>query len=418
MHIVKQPARFFPDLCRRTYTLVLAGGRGSRLYDLTQARAKPATFFGGKYRIIDFTLSNCINSGFHRIGVLTQYNAFYLIGHIQRTWSRYTGELGEYVGVLPAEQRIESDWYSGTANAIFQNLWLMRRQPIEFILILAGDHVYAMDYLPMVQQHKELETDITISTLEVPVAMASSFGVVMTDIEGRITQFVEKPEDCTPYQCKPGKVRVSMGIYVFKHSVLRALLHQDAERTDSQHDFGCDILPKALADGYRMHIFNFVDEVGEPGYWRDVGTIDTYYESNMELLAPLPKLNLYNPAWPITTYQEQRAPSKLSRGLRGERSSVSDSLLSAGSIVSGAEVSECVLSYDVCINTDSCIRQCLLLPQVKIGKNCHISKAIIDEECEIPDGTIIGEDPSKDAKRFLVTKEGVVVVTLERLKCG
>ncbi|TCI04103.1 glucose-1-phosphate adenylyltransferase [Corallincola luteus] len=415
MHIVKKPARFFPDVCQRTYTLVLAGGRGTRLHDLTQARAKPATFFGGKYRIIDFTLSNCINSGFHRIGVLTQYNAFYLIAHIQRTWARYSGEHGEYVGILPAEQRKESDWYSGTANAVYQNLWLLERQPIDFVLILAGDHVYTMDYLTMMDQHDETGSDITISTMEVPLELGSLFGVVLTDEHNRITGFVEKPVDCTPYQSSPGKVRVSMGIYGFRLQALSQLLHEDAKNLDSQHDFGYDVLPKALAEGYVMHAHDFIDEDGLPGYWRDVGTIEAYYDSNMELLAPLPRLNLYNPVWPITSYQEQRAPGKLSRGVNGEPGTACDSLISAGSIISGAEVTRSVLSYDVCIAANSEVNHCILLPQVKIGKNCHINHAIVDEECEIPDGTVIGDDAELDAERFLVTDDGIVVVTKERL---
>ncbi|GAA5216327.1 glucose-1-phosphate adenylyltransferase [Corallincola platygyrae] len=416
MKVMKPPARFYPDVCQRTFTMVLAGGRGTRLHDLTQARAKPATFFGGKYRIIDFTLSNCFNSGFHRVGVLTQYNAFYLIAHIQRTWGKYTGEQGQYVAVLPAEQRAECDWYTGTANAVHQNFWLLERHPIDYALILAGDHVYSMDYLTMMEQHADSNADITISTMEVPSHMAHQFGVVVTDANGRIQRFVEKPSDTKGLESRPGMVRISMGIYAFNKPLLKELLHDDAQCPESQNDFGYDILPKALASGCHLHAYDFVDSEGNPGYWKDVGTIEAYFDGNMELLAPLPRLNLYDPYWPITSHQEQRAPGKLSRGKNGEPGIVSDSLISAGSIVSGAEVSRSVLSYDVCVAAGSEVHHCILLPQTKIGKNCLINHAIIDEECVIPDGTVIGEDAELDAERFLVTEDGIVVVTKERLK--
>ncbi len=416
MKVIKPPARFFPDVCQQTFTLVLAGGRGTRLYDLTQTRAKPATFFGGKYRIIDFTLSNCFNSGFHRVGVLTQYNAFYLIAHLQRTWARYSGEQGQYVAILPAEQRHECDWYSGTANAVYQNMWLVERHPIDYVLILAGDHVYSMDYLPFMQQHVDARADITLSTMEVPARLAKQFGVVVTDASGMITRFVEKPAHTEGLESSPGMVRISMGIYAFGKRQLSSLLAEDAASAGSQHDFGFDILPKALAAGYRMQAVDFVDDQGRPGYWRDVGTIEAYYDANMELLSPLPRLNLYDPKWPITSHQEQRAPGKLSRGVNGESGVVADSLISAGSIVSGAEMSRCVLSYDVRIAEGSEVHHCILLPQAHIGRNCVISHAIIDEECILPDGMVIGEDAELDAERFLVTEGGIVVVTKERLK--
>ena len=417
MRVLKTPGRYFHALCRKTFSFVLAGGRGSRLEDLTKLRAKPATPFGGKYRIIDFTLSNCINSGLHRIAVLTQYNALGLIAHIQRTWGHYTGSLGEFIAVVPAEQRKTNKWYRGTADAIYQNLHIIKKNGVEYVLILAGDHVYNMDYLKLLEEHADTNADITISCIKASKKEASKFGIVGLDSSKRkVKKFLEKPNNISESMLyDENNVLVSMGIYCFKANILKELLHQDATDENSKHDFGFDILPKAIQN-YNVHAHHFSDYNMQSDFWRDVGTVDSYYDASMELIAPIPKLNLYDESWPIWTFQEHRPPAKIAIGADGNLATVRDSLLSAGVIVSGAEITSSILCYNNRILSKSEINQSILLPDVEVGKNCRIHHAIIDNECQIPDRTIIGEDPELDAKRFLVTKEGVVVVTKERLQ--
>lgn len=415
MRILRNPGAYYPDICKDTFTYVLAGGRGTRLYDLTKMQAKPATFFGGKYRIIDFTLSNCIHSGMHRIAVMTQYNSFTLIAHIQRTWQKFTGELGAYIGILPADQKQESHWYKGTADAIRSNLRVAERIPHKHALILSGDHIYAMNYQYLVQAHVDTNADITLACIPVPVDIANQFGVVKVSEEGRIQEFIEKPDEPLPFQDHNGQVLASMGIYVFKTELLQQLLHEDALDPLSSHDFGMDVLPKALSSGLRICAYKFVDSKGQGKYWRDVGTVDGYFNASMELLMPLPRIDLYDECWPFISYEEHLPSAKLVRDQYGHPGSALDSILAAGTIVSGADVTRSVVCYSARIGSRAEVHHCVLLPNVIVNERVRLNHCIVDEECEIPAGTVIGEDPELDAERYLVTENGVVIVTAERL---
>lgn len=407
--------RFVSRLTRDTLALIMAGGRGSRLKQLTLWRAKPSVPFGGKFRIIDFPLSNCINSGIRRIGVLTQYKAHSLIVHIQQGWGMLRGEFGEFVELLPAQQRIETSWYAGTADAIYQNIDIIRNHNPEYVLVLAGDHVYKMDYGAMLAFHVEQQADITVGCLEVPVAEASAFGVMDVDSEQRIRQFLEKPEQPPALPDDPAMSLCSMGIYVFNKEFLIERLLEDADDTQSSHDFGKDVIP-GLIDNYRAYAYAFRDPVsGNKGYWRDVGTVDAFWEANMELIGITPELNLYDMDWPIWTYQEQLPPAKFVFDEDGRRGEAIDSMVSGGCIISGSTVRHSLLFSSVRVESYSLIEDSLILPEVEIGQHCEIRHAIIEKGCVIPDNTRIGVDPQEDAKKYYITRKGVVLVTPEML---
>ncbi len=399
------------DLTRRTLVLVLAGGEGSRLHDLTRWRAKPAVPFGGKFRIVDFALSNCINSGLRRIGVLTQYRAHSLIRHIQRAWSFLRNEIGEFVEILPAQQRtLEKRWYKGTADALFQNIDIIGRHSPDYVMVLGGDHVYTMDYARMLVQHVENEADFTVGCIEVPIGEASRYGIMSVDESFRITRFDEKPVHPVGLPGRPEAALASMGIYIFSTSKLYRLLHSDAIKLNSSHDFGKDIVPHAI-DNCRVFAFPYCNPDGSPAYWRDVGTVDSYWEANIELCGVEPELNLYNRQWPIWTYQTQLPPAKFVFDEDGRRGSAIDSLISAGVIVSGASVKRSVVFFGCRLGNCSTVRNSVILPKVTIGADCRIVNAIIDKGCVIPDGTVIGEDLKDDARKYHITPKGIRLVT-------
>jgi glucose-1-phosphate adenylyltransferase len=407
--------RFVSRLTRSTLALILAGGRGSRLRQLTLWRAKPAVPFGGKFRIIDFPLSNCLNSGIRMIGVLTQYKAHSLIQHIQNGWSFLRGEFKEFIEILPAQQRIQDSWYAGTADAVYQNLDIIRTHKPEYVLILAGDHVYKMDYGTMIARHVESGADMTVGCIEVPLNDAKAYGVISVDKEGRVMKFSEKPEQPDPIPGQPGMALASMGIYVFNTAFLYEQLIKDADDNNSTHDFGNDIIPR-LIEKYRIMTYPFRDTHDtQTAYWRDVGTIDSFWKANLELIGVLPELNLYDETWPIWTYQEQLPPAKFIFDDDERRGMALDSMVSGGCVISGATVRHSLLFSNVRVNSYTELKDVVALPDVSFGRNCHISRAVIDKGCEIPDGTIIGEDAEADAKRFYVSPNGVVLVTPEML---
>ncbi|BBL76410.1 glucose-1-phosphate adenylyltransferase [Methylomagnum ishizawai] len=408
-------SRFVSRLTRHTLALILAGGRGSRLYKLTEWRAKPAVPFGGKFRIIDFPLSNCLNSGIRQIGVLTQYKADSLIRHIQQGWGFLRAELGEFVDILPAQQRLQESWYAGTADAVYQNLDILRQQNSEYILILAGDHVYKMDYGLMMAYHAEMEADLTIGCMEVPIAEAREFGVMHVDDNKRIIDFVEKPQNPPPMPNRPDTALASMGIYVFNTSFLFEQLIKDADTPGSSHDFGKDIIPSIIKK-YRVFAYPFRDaQSGVQAYWRDVGTVDSYWAANMELIGVDPELNLYDHDWPIWTYQAQTPPAKFVFDDDDRRGMAVDSMVSGGCIISGSEVRHSLLFSNVRVNSYAVVKDSVILPEVNIGRHCRITKAIIDRGCHIPPNTVIGENPEEDRKRFHVSPGGVVLVTPDAL---
>ncbi len=407
--------RYVSNLTRNTLALIMAGGRGSRLKHLTTWRAKPAVPFGGKFRIIDFPLSNCINSGIRRIGVLTQYKAHSLILHIQQGWGHFRGEFGEFVELLPAQQRIESSWYAGTADSIFQNLDIIRMHSPEYVLILAGDHIYKMDYGDMLAQHVEKQADITVGCIEVELDKAKEFGVMGVNEEERIHSFVEKPEHPEPMPGSDESALCSMGIYVFNTDFLFEMLIRDADTPGSSHDFGKNIIPAAI-EKYRVFAHRFKDvQSGKQSYWRDVGTIDAFWEANLELIGVTPDLNLYDSEWPIWTYQEQLPPAKFIFDDDDRRGMAIDSMVSGGCIISGATINHSLLFSNVVVNDYSRVDSSVILPEVTIGKNCKVNHAVIDKGCQIPDGMEIGVDEEEDKSRFFVSPNGVVLVTPEML---
>ena len=402
-------------LSRNTMALVLAGGRGQRLKHLTQHTAKPSLPFGGQYRIIDFTLSNCINSGIRRVGVLTQYKSSELNFHLQRAWGHLRWEYGEYVGMLPAQQQNGESWYQGTADAVYQNLELLRERGCDRILILSGDHVYKMDYGEMLAAHVENKAQVTVASIEVPVESASRFGVMDLDINNKVQAFREKPANAEVFT-KDGKtVFASMGVYLFDFEVLEKLLIDDALNAFSKHDFGFDILPSALQK-YQLSAYVFSSSSsGVQHYWRDVGDIEQYYSANMDLVSVEPELNLYDRTWPIYTYQQQLPGAKFVFNDEGMRGIAADSIVGPGSIISGATIASSLLSAEVEIECGTQVHESVLLPNVHVGKNCYLYKALIAEGCRIPDNTLIGADPDLDQQRFCVTEKGIVLVTPEML---
>jgi len=411
-------SRYVSRLTRDTAAVILAGGRGSRLHELTDWRAKPALHFGGKFRIIDFPLSNCVNSGIRRVGILTQYKAHSLIRHIMAGWSHFKKELGEYVEVLPASQRYSASWYQGTADAIYQNIDILSEGSPKYILVLSGDHIYQMDYGSMLANHVETGADLTISCIEVPVEEAAgAFGVMTVDDDNRIVRFDEKPERPTELTDMPGHTLASMGNYIFNAEFLFDQLRKDAENEDSEHDFGMNIIPELIKNN-KVCAYRFRDpETDTPSYWRDVGTLDSFWQANMELIEPTPALDLYNHDWPIWTYQTQLPPAKFVFDDDNRRGSAIDSMVSGGCIISGGSVKKSLLFSDVRVHSYTEIEESVLLPEVVINRHAKLKKTIIDKGCVIPNGMVIGYDHEHDrARGFRVSKGGVVLVTRKMLE--
>jgi len=409
--------RYISNLTRETYAIILAGGRGSRLEELTEWRSKPSVYFGGKFRIIDFPLSNCINSGVRRVGIATQYKSHSLIRHVNRAWGHFKQELGESVEILPASQRCGNDWYCGTADAVFQNIDIIRHELPKYVMILSGDHVYRMDYGSLIAKHVETKADMTVCCIEMPSEeTVNRFGVMTVDDNNRVVNFKEKPEnpDCIPG--KPDMSLASMGNYIFNTEFLFEQLKKDAEQAGSGRDFGHDIIPSIIKE-HQVYAFPFEDpnEECEP-YWRDVGTIDSYWEASMDLLMPDPQLNLYDENWPIWTYQEQDPPAKFVFDDNGRRGMAIDSTVAGGCIISGSIVKKSSLFSKVIVESYAHVQESVLLPGVKIGRNCKIKRAVIDRSTEIPDGVVIGYDRQQDINNgFRITNNGVVLVTRDMI---
>jgi glucose-1-phosphate adenylyltransferase len=395
-----------------TLGVLLAGGAGERLYPLTRDRAKPAVTFGGIYRIIDITLSNCINSDLRRVYILTQYKALSLNRHIREGWNTVARDLGEFIEILPPMKRVSDNWYLGTADAVYQNIYSIGSEEPKHVIILSGDHIYKMNYARMLQQHCDAGADVTLATILIEPEETYRFGVVEIDRQGRITGFVEKPKKTdirSPYD--PRMVSGSMGVYIFNTDVLIPVLLKDAEDPNSSHDFGKDVLPK-MVDDYRLYSFNFVDEnKKEALYWRDVGTLEAYYEANMDMVAVSPVFNLYDPAWPIWTHQRQFPPAKFVFGEPNRMGVAIDSLVSQGSIISGGLVRNSLLSPDVRVNSYTEVDASILFSHVNIGRHCRIRRAIIDRDVQLPEGTVIGYDQESDRQKYFVSESGITVVT-------
>lgn len=399
---------------RTVLTFIMAGGKGERLLPLTKDRTKPAVPFGGIYRIIDFTLSNCINSGLRKIYILTQYKSASLQRHIRLGWNILPSELHQFIEMLPAQQRVGDTWYLGTADAIFQNLYTLEIDHADEVLILAGDHIYKMNYQSMFDFHREQDADLTVGVVEVEKEKSTHLGVVEVDDESKVVGFQEKPVKPKLIPHKPDKIYASMGIYVFKRSVIEQELQEDAKKKNSTHDFGKDIIPQMLRKGLKICAHNFVDEnKKEAQYWRDIGTIDAYYEANMDLVQVDPVFNLYDKDWPIRTFQEQYPSAKTvfsGEEVTGRVGLVLDSVVSNGCIVSGGRVQRSILAPNVRVNSYSQVYDSILMEGVNVGRYAKIKKAIIDKDVNIPQGMVIGYDQEEDKKRFFLTESGIVVV--------
>lgn len=407
--------RFVSRLTRNTLALILAGGRGSRLMQLTQWRAKPAMPFAGKFRIIDFPLSNCINSGIRRVGVLTQYMAHPLILHIQQGWSHSRPEFGEFVELLPAQQRTGASWYAGTADSVYQNIDIIRRHDPDYVLILAGDHVYKMDYGEMIAHHVKSNADMTVGCIELPVDQAKGLGIMTVDEKGWVIRFTEKPQHPESIPGREGIALASMGIYVFNTHFLYEQLIRDHDLTNSSHDFGKDIIPH-IVNKYRINAYPFRDvQSGTQAYWRDVGTIDAFWEANLELIGVEPVLNLYDETWPIWTYQAQLPPAKFVFDDDDRRGMAVDSMVSGGCIMSGAAIRHSLLFSNVKVHSYAKVQDSVVLPNADIARYAVVKRAVIDEGCMIPQGMTIGVDLEEDRKRFYVTENNVVLVTPDML---
>ena len=414
---IQSDPRFVSRLSKQTLALILAGGQGSRLHELTEWRAKPAVPFGGKFRIIDFALSNCINSGIRRVGVVTQYKSHSLVAHIGRGWSGFKPEFGEFIELLPASMRTGDAWYTGTANAVYQNIDIIRTHKPDQVLVLGGDHIYKMDYGPMLAAHKQNRADATISCIELSAEeAANTFGVVIVDDEGRVTGFEEKPAKPTEIPGKPGRVLASMGNYVFNTKFLYEQLIRDEDEERSSHDFGNDILPHVLGK-YRLYAYRFGQDksVGQH-YWRDVGTLDAYYEANMELVELDPDLDLYDREWPIYTSQMQLPSAKFVHDDPDRRGMAINCIVSGGCLISGASLNRSLLFSNVHVRSYAEVEDSVILPDVTVNRYCKIRRAIIDRGAEIPEGMEIGFDKKADeAKGFRVTEAGVTLVTPDAL---
>ena len=395
----------------KTISIILAGGAGSRLYPLTAERAKPAVPFGGRYRIIDFTLSNCLHSGLRRILVLTQYMSHSLQQHLRDGWSIYNSDLAEYITPVPPQMRTGQSWYSGTADAIYQNLFLLEESGAEYVLILSGDHIYRMDYAAMLQRHHDSNADVTVACLTVDLEQARAFGVMTVDAQDRVVSFDEKPEQPQGMPDDPGHVLASMGVYVFSMKLLAALLHDDHD-TDSGHDFGKDILP-AIVRTHHVAAYRFGGPSGRvtaDRYWRDVGTLDAYYEANMDLLSPVPGIDLYQGDWPIRTYEGQHPPARSVPGRSGREAEIVNCMLASGTLIIGATVRHVILFPSVRVEEGAVIENSLLFQDVTVGEGARLQNCIIERGVSIPPGESIGFDRARDAERFTVSERGIVVV--------
>lgn len=399
-------------MLENTLTVILAGGHGSRLKPLTLERTKPAVPFGGKYRIIDFTLVNCLHSGLRRILVLTQYKSHSLQKHLRDGWSLFNPELGEYITAVPPQMRTGANWYAGTADAVRQNLYMLKRSGAERVLILSGDHIYRMDYAPMVAFHEEHKSGVTVGCMKVRRSQANRFGVMSVDSQGRVTAFQEKPEQLVITPENSDTALVSMGIYVFSMERLIEILEADSLRDDSSHDFGKDIIPRLIGDT-GVYAYRFGGEAGRVSpdrYWCDVSTIDSYYEANMGLLDPVPSLDLYQPEWPIRTYQNQNPPARTVPGISGSEGIFINSIVGGGVVIVGGSVQHSVLFPLVRIGEEAVIHNSILFNGVKVGDGAHLENCIIDKDVVVPPGERVGFDKEKDAARFTISPKGIVVV--------
>jgi len=407
-------------LTQRSMAFVLAGGRGSRLKELTDNRVKPAVYFGGKARIIDFALSNALNSGVRKMAIATQYKAHSLIRHMQRGWNFFRAERNEFLDILPASQRMDENmWYRGTADAVTQNIDIVDSYDVDYIIILAGDHIYKMDYEVMLREHVESKADVTIGCLTVPRMEATAFGVMAADASGQITSFLEKPKDppCTPDD--PDQALASMGIYVFNWKHLRELLLADATDPNSSHDFGNDLIPAIVKSGKAMaHRFDVscVRDPGAPAYWKDVGTVDAFWQANIDLTDFIPELNLWDRKWPVWTYSEATPPAKFIHDEKDRRGIAISSMVSGGCIISGTEVRNSLLFTEVHTNSYAILDQAVVLPYVTVGRHARLRRVVIDRGVQIPEGLVVGEDPAEDARWFRVTENGVTLITKTMLE--
>ncbi len=404
------------QLPKRALALVLAGGRGSRLKQLTDRRAKPAVYFGGKFRIIDFTLSNCLNSGIRRIGVVTQYKSHSLLRHLQHGWAFLKSEMNEFVDLLPAQQRVdEESWYRGTADAVFQNLDIIQAHEPEYIVVLAGDHIYKMDYSHMLAFHVDKGAECTVACIEVPLADATAFGVMAADESGRITAFVEKPPRPPAMAGNPDRALASMGIYVFNAKFLYDELERDLADPNSSHDFGKDIIPRAVGMGCAVaHPFSsscVMSGTEKEPYWRDVGTIDAYWEANIDLTATEPALNLYDKSWPIWTYQQQLPSAKFVLNEVDRRGGAVQSMVSGGCVISGSTIVDSLLFSGCHIHSYCTVQGAVLLPDVEVNRSARLTRVVVDRGCRIPEGLVVGEDAAEDARRFYRSEGGVTLIT-------
>jgi len=413
-------ARIQERLARRTIALVLAGGRGSRLKQLTDRRAKPAVFFGGKFRIIDFALSNCLNSNIRRIGVLTQYKAHSLLRHLQMGWSFLRPEMNEFLDLLPAQQRLdEATWYRGTADAVFQNFDILRAARPEFFVVLAGDHIYKMDYSNMLADMQARGADCIVACVEVPLEQASDFGIMAVDESLKIVDFLEKPRSPPAMPGKPDRALASMGIYAFSADFLYSELQRDHDDPKSSHDFGTDVIPhlvsRGLAAAHRFEDSCVKTTPDAEPYWRDVGTIDAYWAANLDLIRPVPSLDIYDPNWPVWTYQQQLPPAKFVFDDDDRRGLAIDSMVSGGCIISGAQVRRSLLFSSVRVNSYAQTCDAVLLPEVQVGRYARLNKEVVDRGVHIPENLVVGEDPELDAKRFYRSEGGVALISAEML---
>jgi glucose-1-phosphate adenylyltransferase len=398
--------------CVDTICVLLAGGQGLRLHPLTSDRAKPSVPFGGKYRIVDFTLSNCLHSGIRRVLILTQYKSHSLQKHLRDAWSIFSPELGEYITAVPPQMRTGDSWYRGTADAIFQNLYLLQRSGARRVLILSGDHIYRMDYAAMLHRHEELQADLSVACMRVPVGEASAFGIMTIDEVDRVVEFTEKPLSPTPSPDDKGFALASMGIYVFDMDVLCAELERDHAAEASSHDFGNDLLPR-LIRSHRVCGYLFGGNEGRvtpDRYWRDVGTLDSYFDANMDLLAEIPPLDLYQDSWPIRTYHGQHPPARVVPGSDGRRGTIDNSMLGSGSVVSGGSVVNSILSARVRIEDGAHVESSILFDNVRVGAGAQLRRCIVDKDVQIPPGTRIGFEQQADAARFVISPKGIIAV--------